>query len=147
MLVQVTVSNGDAYNVATEIDTEVYNQIASWYNEDKDTAGNGTLPLAPSGPGSQPSTDNAFVRWWRENWGKNWFVAVVIIVCVVIAGNIISFIGYGARCIGLYHKPLLSLKSLSCIANREVRHAGREPFIPLFYSRNLIRLLRLSGTG
>ena len=46
MLVQVTVSNGHACNVATEIDTEVYNKIASWYNEDKDTAGNGTQERA-----------------------------------------------------------------------------------------------------
>lgn len=86
MILQVTVSNGDAYNVATEIDSTVYNQIASWYNEDTDSAGNGTLPLAPSGPGSQPASDNAFVRWWKDNWGKTWFIAVVIIVCVGIAG-------------------------------------------------------------
>lgn len=85
---QVTVSNGDAYNVATEIDSEVYNQIASWYNEDQDTAGNGTLPLAPSGPGSQPSKQNAFVRWFKDNWGKGWFIAVVIVVCVGVAGDL-----------------------------------------------------------
>lgn len=88
----MTVSNGDAYNVATEIDTEVYNQIASWYNEDattedKDTAGNGTLPLTPSGPGSQPAKQNAFTRWFKDNWGKSWFIAVVIIVCVGILGR------------------------------------------------------------
>lgn len=83
---QVTVSNGDAYNVATEVNVAVYNQLAAWYNEDKDTAGNGTLPLAPSGPGSQPSSQNAFVRWWNENWGKSWFIAVVIVVCVIVAG-------------------------------------------------------------
>ena len=85
--VQVTTSNGDAYNVGTEIDTEVYNQIAAWYNEDGDTAGNGTLPLAPSGPGSQPATQNAFVRWWDDNWGKAWFIAVVVFIGLAVVGE------------------------------------------------------------
>lgn len=78
-------SNGDAYNVGTQIDVEVYNQLAAWYNED--TAGNKTLPLAPSGPGAQPSNENAFIKWWNDNWGKSWFIAVFIIVCVTIAGQ------------------------------------------------------------
>ena len=85
--VQVTTSNGEAYNVATEISTEVYNQLASWYNEDGDSAGNGTLPLAPSGPGSQPKQQNAFVKFWTQNWGKAWFIAVVVVIAVVAAGE------------------------------------------------------------
>ena len=84
---QVTTSNGDAFNVGTEIDTEVYNQIAAWYNEDGDTAGNGTLPLAPSGPGSQPAQQNAFVRWWDDNWGKAWFIAVVVFIGLAVVGE------------------------------------------------------------
>lgn len=83
---QVTTSDGDAYNVATEISTEVYNQIASWYNEDGDSAGNGTLPLAPSGPGSQPTKQNSFVRFWTDNWGKAYFVAGVVIVGIIVLG-------------------------------------------------------------
>jgi len=95
---KVTVSNGDAYNVGTQIDVEVYNQLAAWYNED--TAGNKTLPLAPSGPGAQPSNENAFIKWWNDNWGKSWFIAVFIIVCVTIAGILLIALVQILRCCG-----------------------------------------------
>lgn len=86
LILQVTTSNGDAYNVATEVSVEVYNQLASWYNEDGDSAGNGTLPLAPSGPGSQPKQQNSFVKFWTQNWGKGWFIAIVVVIALVVAG-------------------------------------------------------------
>lgn len=74
----MSTSDGQDINVATKVDSFVYNTIAQWYNEDQAAAGsNQTLPEAPSGQQPPPAdTSSQTFLGVNASWTNPVFVAV-----------------------------------------------------------------------
>mmetsp|Transcript_16296 Transcript_16296/g.48870 ORF Transcript_16296/g.48870 Transcript_16296/m.48870 type:complete len:527 (+) Transcript_16296:514-2094(+) len=75
-------SDGNTYNVGTQLNSFVYNTVVGWYNEDV-TDG---LTLAPPAPPSNSNSDRITTTlgntsWWRSHW---WWIVLPVGVCLLL---------------------------------------------------------------